>query len=442
MSASLFDSPLYAGLFPTGEARRLFADSAAIRAMLLVEGALAQSQGKLGVIPELSAAAIHRASLEVQIDPGALTASTAQNGVPVPGLVTAFRTEMNAPEHAQYIHWGATSQDIIDTGLMLRLRQVLVLLERDIKTVLRNLGELAETHAALPMAARTWGQHATPTSFGAVAASWGAPLLGLLEELPSLRKSSLLVSLSGAAGTSAALGPTVAEQRAALAASLGLNDPQRSWHTDRGPVLALAGWMDRCVVVLAKMAEDVISLTQTEIGEIALRDVGSSSTMPQKNNPVGPSAIAALAVQVSSANGALHAAGIQRHQRDGAAWFAEWAMLPQIVLGAAAALQQAVALTTSLAPDVDNMRINLATGSGLIHAEALSFALAAMMPRPKAQAETKALCKTAQEQGRDLQEVARTAYPDLASDLFDPARQMGFAPTEARAFADRIHLLK
>ncbi len=442
MSASFFDSSLYAGLFPTGEARRLFTDSAVIRAMLLVEGALAQAQGKLAVIPELSAAAIHRASLEVQIDPASLAASTAQNGVPVPGLVAAFRAEMSAPEHSQYIHWGATSQDIIDTGLMLRLRQILVLFEHDIRTVLSNLGVLASTHAELPMAARTWGQQATPTSFGAVAASWGIPLLGLLDELPNLRRTSLLVSLSGAAGTSAALGPTAAKQRATLAASLGLNDPQRSWHTDRTPILALTGWMNRCVVALAKMAEDVLSLTQTEIAEVIMKDAGSSSTMPQKQNPVRPSVIAALAVQVSAANGALHTMGIQRHQRDGAAWFAEWAMLPQIVLGTAAALQQAATLTTSLAPDADKMRSNLGIGSGLIHAEALSFALASMMPRPKAQIETKTLCKSALDEGKTLEEVARAAYLNLAPELFDPACQMGLAPTEARAFSARVRALK
>jgi 3-carboxy-cis,cis-muconate cycloisomerase len=325
---------------------------------------------------------------------------------------------------------------------MLRLRQILVLFEHDIRTVLSNLGVLASTHAELPMAARTWGQQATPTSFGAVTASWGIPLLGLLDELPNLRRTSLLVSLSGAAGTSAALGLTATKQRATLAASLGLNDPQRSWHTDRTPILALTGWMNRCVVALAKMAEDVLSLTQTEIAEVIMKDAGSSSTMPQKQNPVRPSVIAALAVQVSAANGALHTMGIQRLQRDGAAWFAEWAMLPQIVMGTAAALQQAAALTTSLAPDADKMRSNLVIGSGLIHAEALSFALASMMPRPKAQIETKVLCKTALAEGKTVEEVARTAYLNLAPDLFDPARQMGLAPTEARAFAARVRALK
>ncbi|HSG56947.1 MAG TPA: lyase family protein, partial [Paracoccaceae bacterium] len=199
MAASVFDSPLYSRLFPSGEVGKLFTDSAEVRAMLLVEGALAKAQGALGVIPETAAAYIHRAAMEVQIDPAALAAPTGQNGVSVPGLVAAFRTAMEAPEHAQYAHWGATSQDIIDTGLMLRLRQMLSLQQDMLTDTVRALGQLAADHATTPMAARTYGQHATPTSFGATLAHWGAPLLDLLAELPALLHSCLWVSLSGAA---------------------------------------------------------------------------------------------------------------------------------------------------------------------------------------------------------------------------------------------------
>ena len=147
MTASVFDSPLYARLFATGETGRLFSDTAALRAMLLVEGALAKAQGNLGMIPETSAAAIQRATLEIQIDPGALAASTGENGVCVPGLIAAFRKEMQAPEHAQYLHWGATSQDIIDTGLMLRLRQALALAETDLREVLAAFADMADRFA-------------------------------------------------------------------------------------------------------------------------------------------------------------------------------------------------------------------------------------------------------------------------------------------------------
>jgi len=221
----------------------LFSDTAAIRAMLLVEGALARAQGTQGIIPELSAKAIQRATMEIQIDPGALAQSTGENGVSVPGLVAAFRTEMNAPEHAQYVHWGATSQDIIDTALMLRLRQLLLLAEADLRSVIAALATQAEQHADTPMAGRTYGQQATVTSWGAVIADWGQPLIDLLDALPALRSESMLVSLSGAAGTSSALGPHAAETRAALAEGLGLGDPKRSWHVDRGPILQIVDWL-------------------------------------------------------------------------------------------------------------------------------------------------------------------------------------------------------
>lgn len=436
MAGSLFDSALFAGLFPTGEAGRLFTDSAEIRAMLLVEGALARVQGAQGVIPDTAAAAIARAAMEVQIDPAALAGPTGQNGVCVPALVAAFREAMQAPEHAQYVHWGATSQDIIDTGLMLRLRQALVLIEADIMATLRRMGDLATDHAELPMAARTYGQHATPTSFGALVASWGAPLVGLVRELSELRTTCLLVSLSGAAGTGAALGPDAVAIRAALAGDLGLGDPGRGWHTDRTPLLRIADWLVRVALALGKMGEDVIELSQSGIAEISVQGGGASSTMPQKSNPVAASVLVALARQSTGLLGGLHASALHRHQRDGAAWFGEWLSLPQIVLGTASAAHVAAGLAERVAPDRGHMAQALADGLDTIHAEALSFALAAHMPRPEAQAAVKTLCAEAVATGTPLRRLVGRDWPQLdAETLFDPARQLGNAPHEARSFA-------
>ncbi|MEP2641136.1 lyase family protein [Roseobacter sp.] len=441
MAASVFDSPLFAQLFPTGETGRLFSDSASLRAMLLVEGALAKAQGQMGLIPEISAAAIHRATLEIQIDPGALAKSTGENGVSVPGLVAAFRAEMNAPEHAQYVHWGATSQDIIDTGLMLRLRQALILAETDLRHVVAQLADHADRHADLPMPARTYGQHATPTSWGAAVAAWGAPLADALDALPALRTGSLWVSLSGAAGTSAALGPDAPALRANLAQGVGLHDPQRSWHTDRSPILRIADWIAQVTAALAAMGDSLVALTATDCGEITLGAAGASSTMPQKQNPVGPSVLRALAHQMTGLGATLHSAAVHQHQRDGAAWFAEWMVLPQIMLAGAAALQHARNVTEGMRPVPTRMSANLTAGLGLTHAEALSFALVAQMPRHEAQAATKTLCQTALETHQHLATLARTQYADLPPDLFDPQAQLGHAPTDARAFATRIRAL-
>jgi 3-carboxy-cis,cis-muconate cycloisomerase len=441
MTASVFDSPLFARLFDSGEAGRLFSDTAAIRAMLLVEGALAKVQGGLGVIPDLSAAAIHRASLEVQIDPGALADPTGTNGVSVPGLVAAFRTEMTAPEHAQYVHWGATSQDIIDTGQMLRLRQALALAEADLKTVIKDLGARAKEHAGLPMAARTYGQHATPTSWGAVLAQFGTPLLDALAGLEALRRDALWVSLSGASGTGSALGPRAAETRAGLAQALGLRDPGRSWHTDRGPVLRIADWQGQVLAALAHMAQTLIGLTNSDCVEISLGSAGSSSTMPQKQNPVGPSAIVALHNQFTGLRASLQTAAVHQHQRDGAAWFTEWMCVPQLALSLAAALQHAKALSHTVTPRPVQMHNTLEQNLGLVHAEALSFALSALMPRPQAQAKAKALCLEALEKRISLARLARADYPDLPEEVFDPHHGMGEAQKEAERFAKRATAL-
>lgn len=436
MAGSVFDSQIYGGLFSSGEASRLFSDSAEVCAMLLVEGALAKAQGEAGLIPQESAAAIGRAVVEIAVDPGVLKRPSSQNGVPVPGLVEAFREEMKAPEHAKYVHWGATSQDIMDSALMLRLRQVLALIEADVKAAVLSLGKLAREHAELPMPARTYGQHATPTSFGAVAAAWGMPLLNLLEELPALRKSCLLVSLSGAAGTSSALGPKAPEVRAVMAKGLALQNPERNWHTDRTPVLRIADWLLRATLAFGKIGEDCTALVQSGVEEIQLGGAGASSTMPQKQNPVTPSVLTALARQGSGLFSALQGAALQQHQRDGAAWFTEWMCLPQIVLGAANAAKTGNALCAGISPNAERMLSALSNRLGLIHAEALSFALAELMPRPDAQAAVKALCLEAQASHSLLQDLAVRDFPDLDADtLFNPAWQMGHAPSEALKFS-------
>lgn len=442
MAGSVFDSPLFARLFPTGQAGRLFTDSAELRAMLIVEGTLAKVQGDLGVIPAESAAYIHRAALEVQIDPAGLADATGDNGVSVPGLVAAFRKAIEAPEHAQYVHWGATSQDIIDTGLMLRLRQLAGHYAASLETMLLALASLAETHADLPMPARTWGQHATPTSFGAVVAAWGQPLHELAVDLADLRGGGFWASLSGAAGTGSALGAKAGETRAALAAALNLTDPGRSWHNDRRPILRLGDWITRTCTALGKMGEDLATLSMTGIGEVRLAASGGSSTMPQKQNPVGPGVLAALAHQAVALDGALQGAGLHRLERDGPAWFTEWLTLPQLCLGAAAALDHGARLAAGIAPDASAMSAALSRGQGLIHAEALSFALARTMPRPEAQTAVKALCRKVAETGTGLPVLTARAYPDLdLAEVFDPSRQMGNAPATARAFATSVRAL-
>lgn len=432
MPASAADSAIYRSLFGDDQTAALFTDSAEIRAMLLVEGALARVQGQLGLIPEIAGAYIDRASREVQIDPAALARETATNGVPVPALVAAFRKAMNAPEHAQYLHWGATSQDIIETGLALRLRRVTQIWDERLAALIAALGRLAATHADLPMAARTYGQVATPTSFGAVIAGWGHPLIRHRARLAEVRAQIATVSLSGAAGTLSAMGAEGPATRAALADALDLADPGHSWHAERDRIDSFAAWMAGLAVSLGKMGEDLILMAQSGINEIRLEGAGGSSTMPQKQNPVGPSVLVALARQAVALSAAMQGAGIHRQQRDGAAWFVEWLTLPQLCISTGRSLALALDLAGRIAPDAAAMARGLDDGTGLIHAEAYSFALARHMPRPEAQAAIKALCQQAMAGGGSLPDLVARDFPDL--DLA-AAGGLGTAPDEARAFA-------
>ncbi len=438
MAGSVFDSPLHAKLFPAGDMGRLFTDTAEVRAMMLVEGSLAKVQGTLGIIPEISAAAIHRASLELQIDPSGLGTATGQNGVSIPGLVAEFRKLMQAPEHAQYLHFGATSQDITDTALMLRVRQLLALQENGLKTLVRDLATLARDHATTPMVARTYGQSATLTSFGATVAVWGHMLADLMDALPALRDDVLWVSLSGAAGTGSVLGPNPDEVRQHLAAAVGLRDPKRSWHADRGPILRLAAWQTQLAAALGKIAQDVWIMTQSGMKTVTLGAKGGSSTMPQKENPVQPSAIIALANMASGLNATLTQAAQHREARDGAAWFTEWMALPQLCLTAGSALTISGTMIEGLAPNTDAMAVQIAETHDMIMAEAVTFALAKTMPRPDAAALLKEAVQQAMSQGTGLLKVVQSRFPDLDMTQFEPQHQLGAAPNLARGFADRV----
>ncbi len=439
MPASPADSAIYGKLFGDAEVGALFTDSAEVRAMMLVEGALAKVQGELGMIPEVSAMAIHRASLELQLDPGGLAAGVATNAVPVPGLVEMFRTAMQAPEHATWVHWGATSQDIIDTGQALRLRQALGIMDGRIERLTQALADLAAHHADLPTVARTFGQAAVVTSFGAVVAGWGTPMLRHRGRLVSVRQDVEQVSLSGAAGTLSAMGDKGAKVRAGLAAALGLADPGGSWHSARDGIAALASWLTGVAGSLGKMGEDLLILTQSGIGEVSLGQGGGSSTMPQKSNPIAPSALVAIARQTVGLNSVIQSALPHRQERDGAAWLSEWLSLAQLVILTARSLAIADDLARSVTPNAGAMAAHIEATHGMIFAEALSFALAETMSRPEAGAATKALVAQAQRDNQTLADVAAKAYPDLPiSEIFQPEEQLGTAPADARKFAQKV----
>lgn len=443
MTVSLFDSELYGGLFSDREIAALLDDRARLRALLDVEAALARVQGRLGVVPPAAAARIAEIAESLEIDPAALAAGTAAAGVPIPALVSALREAVGA-EAGPYVHWGATSQDIMDTGLVLRLRDLLDKFDERLAGVIQNLAALAEAHRGTVMAARTRGQQALPTTFGLKAAGWLMPLARHRERLAQLRPRLEVVQFGGAAGTLAALGaPPGArgiEVMEALAGELGLAVPPAPWHTQRDGFAELAAWFALVTGSLGKIGEDLVLLAQSEVAEATPQGGpgggGGSSTLPQKTNPVAAEALVTLARFNAGLLAPATEALLQAQERGGAAWSLEWLTLPQMAAATGAALRLARQALDGLVVDKARMAANLEASRGLILAEAASFALAEHMPRPEAQALVEAACAEASQSGRHLMDVLaeKTPAPLDWAGLRDPAGYLGAAD----ALIDRI----
>lgn len=438
MPVSPADSQIWHRLYGDAELAQLFTDSAEIRAMLLVEGALATAQGRLGLIPETSAAAIARAAREVIIDPGALAEAAARDGVVVPALVAAFARAMEAPEHAGWIHFGATSQDIQDTGLVLRLRRALDILEARLLRLLRALGAQAERHAETVLAARTRWQVAAPSTLGARIATWGMPLLRHHARLSALRPRLLVLSLGGAAGTRAAFGGRGAEVASEMARELGLATEAVPWHAARDGIAELGALGALIAGTLAKIGQDLCAAALLGEG-LSAGAAGGSSTLPQKRNPTGAEALVALSRHLQARAAEVQAAASPVFERDGAAWGQEMLALPGLVVGLGAALARAIALAESLEADPERLRAALEADGGLACAEAAAFHLAPRLGLPEARAAAKAACETARAEGRSLVAVLADRYPgeDWTSVLSGPAA-IGEAPQIARAFAAEV----
>lgn len=420
-------SAAYLGdLFGDPETEAALSAEAQLRAMLQVEAALATVQAELGVIPKPAAAAIAELAARDPIRPEALRAATARDGVVVPGLVAELRKALPA-EAAPYLHWGATSQDIVDTAACLTLRAALDGQEARLRGIMDRLAELANAHRTTIMAARTRGQQATPTTFGLKAAGWLMPLVRSAARLPALRRDALVVSLGGASGTQAALGAQAGEVERRLAARLDLAIAAMPWHVQRDPFLDIGGWMAGVAAALGKMATDVLLLTQSEVGELALVGAGGSSTMPNKANPTPAEAVVALARRTATEMSALHQSMLHEQERGGVAWQLEWMTLPGLAVASGAALRQTLALLETLEVRAGRMRANVEASNGLLLAEAASFALAAHLPRPEAQEMVKQACAEVRESGRHLIDCLqrRCSAPVDWQSLRDPLTQTG-----------------
>ena len=382
---------LFDDLFYSSPMLAVFSDENRLRRMLDFESALASAEAVCGLIPESAATAIAAACRVKMLDLQAVRDGAARTGtlaLPLVRQLTEAVKNQDA-EAAKYVHWGATSQDVIDSGFMLQVREGLELVESSIIGLCAALANLAERHAGTVMAGRTWLQQAVPITFGWKAAGWLDAMLRHRSRLGSLREHGPTLQFGGAAGTLASLGANGPEVSAKLANALGLANPEISWHTSRDRVAEIATTLGLVTASLGKIARDLSLLMQTEVAEAFEAPGtgrGASSTMPQKRNPVDCAAILAASVRVPGLVATVLTAMVQEHERGLGNWLAEWETLPEIFNLCTGALDRATELMLGLEVDLARMTANLDMTGGLIMAEALTMALAPRVGKSAAHA--------------------------------------------------------
>ena len=427
-------SELFAPLFATPALRECFSDRAWLQALLDFESALARVQARAGRIPALAADAIAAACRAERFDPRALGEAARAAGNPLVPLVRALGAALPR-EAAGFVHFGATSQDALDTALMLLARRGLELVRAELAGAADACAALASAHRATPLAARTLLQQALPLAFGAKAAGWLAALLDADARLADLQASGLAVQLGGAAGTLAALEPGGLALAAALARELGLGEPLVPWHSARGRVVELACALGVATGVLGKIALDVALLAQSEVAEVheaSAAGRGGSSTLPQKRNPVGAAGALACAKRAPGLVAALLAALPQEHERGLGGWQLEWETVPELFRLTGAAAAHVGGALRGLEVDPARMRANLDAGGGALVAERIALALAPALGRADAQERVEAACRRALAPGAKLLDelaadsaiAARLPRAELEA-LLDPADYLG-----------------
>lgn len=444
MAATPFDSRLFRDMVGTAAMRAVFDDAALVARWLEVEAALARAEARLGVIPEEAARAIDAAARTIAIDWERLRRETETVGYPILPLVHQLAEAAGAA--GRYVHWGATTQDIMDTATVLQLRAALDLVAADIAALRGILAELARAHRGTPMAGRTHLQQALPVTFGYKAAVWLSMLDRHAERLTQLRPRVEMGQFAGAAGTLASLGDWGFAVQEAFCAELGLAVPPITWHVARDGIAEVVALLGLVTGSLAKIATDVALMMATEFGGEVMEPFvpgrGASSTMPQKRNPISCELILATARAVRQQVGLALDAMLADFERATGPWHLEWLAVPEAFLLAASCLAQARFMLAGLEVHPDRMRANLALSRGLIVAEAVMMAAAPVLGRQRAHDLVYAACRDAQARGVPLVE-ALGAVPEVVEALggadavaahCDPATYLGLAP----AMVDRM----
>jgi 3-carboxy-cis,cis-muconate cycloisomerase len=439
MPVSAIDSLLFKNLFGTDRVRAIFDDTAYIRRCIDVEAALALVQSSLGVIPKEVGQRISSACRSADLDYDKLSNETEVVGYPILPLVRQLSAACGE-DAGKYVHWGATTQDIQDTAMMLQMASGLKLIEEQLHVFINTLTQLAMKWRDTPMAGRTHMQHALPVTFGYKVAVYLSSFQRHLERLEQLRPRCLLVQFGGAAGTLASLGSETdigLRVRSALAEELGLYDPSITWHAARDGVAEIINFLALLGGSLGKLAMDLIIMSSNELSEVSEPFVphrGASSTMPQKRNPISSEVILAASKILRSNASLCLDAMVTDFERASGPWHLEWVAVPEAFVVAVGALSQTDFVMSALVVNVGPMAQNLKSTKGLIVGEAVMMELAKHTGRQKAHDIVYEACKETIESGLDLltvllrkDEVTAVIPEHDLSSLCEPANYLGAA---------------
>ena len=433
MTVSPLDSALLGPLVSDSATADLFSDGAAIKAMLEFEAALAVAEERLEQIPHGMAERIVSAAASLEPDRKLLGAGSAAAGHPVAELVQQLRSA--AGPAGDYVHWGATAQDTVDTALVTRLAVAVDRFDARLEGLIEVLSRQANRYRDSIMPGRTRTQHAVPLSFGLKVAGWLSPLSRHRQRLAELRPRALCVQLGGAAGTLSVLGSRGVEVMEELAGELGLEIPPAPWHSQRDGLAELASWLSLVTGTLAKMGQDLALLAQTELAEASDGSTGHSSAMPHKSNPVRSEILVAIGRSNANLLSSMHHAAIHEHERSGSAWTLEWLTLPQMAVLTGASLRLGKSVAESLEASPKRMQRNIERSRGLLTAESAAVTLSEHLPLAESRRIVASASRRARESSEELIEILKREVPaDIDwNALRDPAQWLG----SAAAFIER-----
>src|SRR3954451_13653254 len=447
MPSTIVDSTIFGNIFSTDAMRAVWSDENRTQKYLDIEAALARVQARLEIIPQEAADEIVKNCTIDRIDMAKLRQQTERIGYPVLGVVSQINA-LCRDKLGEYCHWGATTQDITDTATVLQIREALALVDEDLAAISAALADLARRHRDTPMIGRSNLQQAVPVTFGYKMAGLLSAVERHRERLAQLRPRVLMGEFAGAAGTLASIEHGAMETQEGLMAELGLAQPVIAWHTIRDTIAEVGCFLGLVGGTLGKLLMDVKLMMQTEVGEIYepfAPGRGSSSTMPQKRNPISSCYIHATISVVRQHAAALMDAMVADHERSTGPWEIEWIVLPEAFCLMAGALKQSRFVLEGLEVDASAMRRNIDLTHGLVMSEAVMMGLGPYIGREYAHDLVYDICRVAVKEGRELldllaehPEIKKHLDRDALVKLCDPANYLGQAGVMVDRVLDRL----